>query len=86
MFTDSPPDATGLYRLLKAMQEEGYLRSEWDVEGSGPARHVYALTDSGRQCLRRWADTLESYSRTLQETVVFIRQSVPPKKEGENGR
>jgi DNA-binding PadR family transcriptional regulator len=78
MFSDSAPDATGLYRLLKTMQEEGYLTSEWDVEGSGPAKHVYALTDSGRVCLHRWTDTLETYSRDLQQTVKFIRKSAEP--------
>jgi DNA-binding PadR family transcriptional regulator len=81
IFSDSPPDATGLYRVLKAMEREGYLRSQWDVAGSGPARHVYALTETGRDCLHRWADTLEFYSKTLQQTAKFIRQSTTPKQE-----
>jgi len=81
IFGDSPPDATGLYRALKAMEKEGYLTSEWDVEGGGPAKRVYALTRDGRDCLRRWVDTLESYSKTLQRTVKFVKQSIAPKQK-----
>ncbi len=81
IFSDSPPDATGLYRALKAMEKEGYLTSEWDVEGGGPAKRVYALTRDGRDCLRRWVDTLESYSKTLQRTVKFVKQSIAPKQK-----
>lgn len=82
MFKDHLPDATGLYRVLKTMGTEGYLSSEWDVEGSGPAKHVYRLTDEGRDCLRRWSETLESYAKTLQKTVVFIRHSLTVNSEG----
>jgi len=76
IFCDNPPDNTGLYRVLKAMETEGYLRSDWDTEGSGPAKHIYALTDDGWDCLRRWKDTLESYSCNLQQTVAFVEQSL----------
>ena len=58
------------------MESEGYLRSDWDTEGSGPAKHNYALTDDGWDCLRRWKDTLESYSRNVQQTVAFVGQSL----------
>ena len=81
IFSDSPPDATGLYRVLKAMEEEGYLESNWDVEGSGPAKRVYVLNDDGLDCLHRWVNTLEAYSKTLQLTVKFIKKSMTPKQE-----
>ena len=83
LFSETPPDAAGLYRMLKTMEDEGYLSSEWDIEGSGPAKHVYMLTESGWGCLRRWADTLESYSKALQETVKYIEQSMTLKMEKE---
>jgi DNA-binding PadR family transcriptional regulator len=89
IFCDNPPDNTGLYRVLKAMQTEGYLRSDWDTEGSGPAKRNYALTDAGWGCLHRWKDTLESYSRNLQHTVAFVGkslQSPPSKRKQENAK
>jgi DNA-binding PadR family transcriptional regulator len=81
IFSDSPPDTAGLYRLLKAMEKGGHLKSEWDVEGSGPHKRVYVLTDSGYDCLRRWVNTLESYSKTLQRTVKFIKQSMTLRRD-----
>ncbi len=82
LFSGNPPDPTGLYRALKSMEEDGYLTSEWDVEGGGPARRIYRLTGSGRECLAHWAATLESYSKNLEQTLKFIKQQLvpPPKK------
>ena len=76
IFADCSPDTTGLYRVLKAMELEGYLTSDWDMEGSGPARRVYALTDTGRDCLRQWAWTLERYAQNLAQTQEYIEQSL----------
>ena len=73
LFSRRPPDNTGLYRLLKAMEEEGYLTSAWDVEGSGPAKRIYVLTETGQDCLERWVETLDAYCRDLRQTVSFIR-------------
>ncbi|MCC6144594.1 MAG: PadR family transcriptional regulator [Candidatus Hydrogenedentes bacterium] len=75
MFADTPPDPTGLYRALKLMEQEGYLASWWDVEGSGPARHVYRLTEEGRDCLHHWVDTLQTYAGSVRKTVSFLRES-----------
>ena len=75
-FANCSPDTTGLYRVLKAMEMEGYLTSDWDVEGSGPARRVYALTETGRDCLRQWAGTLERYAHNLGQTLEYIERSL----------
>ena len=82
MFRDSQPDATGLYRTLRAMESEGHLKSAWEVDGPGPARHVYLLTAEGYECLRRWADTLESYAKTVQRTVRYIEKCLAPFSQG----
>jgi DNA-binding PadR family transcriptional regulator len=67
--------------VLKDMEKGGYLDAQWDVEGSGPGKRVYMLTDKGRDCLRRWIETLEAYSKTLQQTVKFIKKSAASKTE-----
>jgi DNA-binding PadR family transcriptional regulator len=51
----APPDVGGLYRLLRGLESDGSLRSRWATNpGSGPARRVYELTDSGRNALDGW--------------------------------
>jgi DNA-binding PadR family transcriptional regulator len=85
-FGDDPPDSAGLYRVLKAMETEGHLRSTWDTRGSGPAKRVYVLTNAGRGCLRRWVRTLESYSHNLQKTVRFLKNSLAPSRQEARAR
>jgi DNA-binding PadR family transcriptional regulator len=76
-FAENPPDSAGLYRVLKMMEAEGMLTSEWNTEGSGPAKRVYRINQAGWDCLNRWAVTLEAYSENLRNTVEFIRKSFP---------
>jgi poly-beta-hydroxybutyrate-responsive repressor len=54
-----------LYRLLRALEEEALVTSEWDDESPGPAKRRYALTDHGRHLLDQWAAALrKSQERT----------------------
>jgi len=51
-------DVGNLYRVLRALEEEGIVASEWSAELPGPAKRTYELTDSGRRLLDRWAEAL----------------------------
>ena len=54
-----------LYRLLRALEEEGLVVSEWDETSPGPAKRRYAITAQGRLLLEQWVDALRhSQSRT----------------------
>ena len=48
-------DPGALYRLLRELETEGYITSEWTTAGTGPARRYYSLTDSGWLKLRSGA-------------------------------
>lgn len=67
MFGGKKPDATGIYRQLKRMEEAGLITSKWDTPAEGSAKRLFTLTDKGRRCLRRWIDALACYQLTLQE-------------------
>lgn len=67
MFGGKKPDATGIYRQLKRMEEAGLITSKWDTPAEGSAKRLFTLTDKGRHCLRRWIDALACYQLTLQE-------------------
>ena len=47
-----------LYRLLRALEEEGLVSSEWDASSPGPAKRRYALTAAGAHLLEQWAEAL----------------------------
>jgi DNA-binding PadR family transcriptional regulator len=51
-------DLGNLYRLLRSLEEEGIVGSEWDEGLPGPAKRVYRLTESGRALLAGWAAAL----------------------------
>jgi PadR family transcriptional regulator PadR len=58
-------DAGNLYRVLRALEEDGIVRSEWNAELPGPAKRTYELTEDGVNLLDRWADAL----RETQERI-----------------
>jgi PadR family transcriptional regulator PadR len=58
-------DPGGLYRCLRAMDEEGLVRSTWEPSASGPARRTYELTDEGREWLHLVAGSLAEVARSL---------------------
>lgn len=51
-------DPGGLYRALRAMEQEGLMNSLWETSDMGPARRTYELTEEGRDWLHAWAGTL----------------------------
>ena len=67
MFGGKKPDATGIHRALKRMEEAELVTSEWETPEEGSAKRLFTLTDKGRHCLRRWIDALACYELTLEE-------------------
>jgi len=66
-------DPGGLYRCLRAMDEEGLVRSNWQPSSRGPARRTYTLTREGQDWLHAMAGTLAEAQRALN---VFHRRYV----------
>jgi PadR family transcriptional regulator, regulatory protein PadR len=52
-------DLGGLYRVLRALEEDGLVRSEWDAAEPGPAKRRYEITPQGRELLRAWVKALQ---------------------------
>jgi poly-beta-hydroxybutyrate-responsive repressor len=60
-----PIDMGNLYRILRALEEEGLVRSEWQSDAPGPARRSYELTGAGRKLLDTWAESLRAMHRRI---------------------
>lgn len=58
-------DPGGLYRALRAMEQEGLMRSGWQTSEIGPARRTYELTEEGADLLHAWAATLRKTKQAL---------------------
>src|SRR5213080_3492865 len=59
-------DIGNLYRLLRTLEEERLVRSEWSADLPGPAKRTYELTDEGRRLLDRWAEALRQAQADVQ--------------------
>jgi PadR family transcriptional regulator, regulatory protein PadR len=51
-------DVGNLYRVLRALEEEGIVTSEWSGDLPGPAKRTYELTEAGSRLLDRWVESL----------------------------
>src|SRR2546421_2046859 len=59
-------DVGNLYRLLRALEAEDLVSSEWSAELPGPAKRTYELTPEGRRLLDRWAEALREAQDDVQ--------------------
>jgi PadR family transcriptional regulator, regulatory protein PadR len=53
-------DVGNLYRVLRALEEDGVVTSEWQADLPGPAKRTYALTDDGHALLAAWLEALDA--------------------------
>jgi DNA-binding PadR family transcriptional regulator len=63
--SDSQVDRSALYRTLRTLEENGFVRSRWETESTGPARRVYSLAKPGREHLREWGQLMERLGGAL---------------------
>ena len=75
MFGAAMPHHTGIYRMLKAMQDEGLVVSKWELDGSGPARREFRLTRKGRACMSQWRATLADYRDAVDELLTILERT-----------
>jgi DNA-binding PadR family transcriptional regulator len=56
-----PPDITGIYRILRRLEAQGYLTSEVKPPLRGPERKIFRITPEGKKYLQDWIKALEEY-------------------------
>lgn len=69
MFGDSRPDATGVYRYLRLMEERELLEQFEEREGENKYKKKYRITETGKECLENWKGTLTAYAKAIEELV-----------------
>lgn len=74
IFACHPPDHTGIYRALQAMEKEDLVTSHWEHPDKGLPRRHYRLTAKGKACLDRWKQTLQNYRRTVDALLAFVQE------------
>jgi len=74
LMSGKKPDRTGLYRLLDTLEEQGVVTHTKTRSKLGPSKYTYELTDSGKECLAKWIDTLDGYQQAIAELVTMMRK------------
>jgi poly-beta-hydroxybutyrate-responsive repressor len=78
-------DPGGLYRCLRALDEDGLVRSAWQPSSRGPARRIYTLTAEGQDWLDAMAGSLAEVHRVLsmyRRRYVRLNDEIRPSDEG----
>jgi DNA-binding PadR family transcriptional regulator len=79
---DGVPDQAAIYRLLRQMELNGTVKSQWATKSSGPARRSYQITPKGRKLLSAWAQSIEERRERLGRLLAAYREvtSSPSRK------
>lgn len=75
-FLPKQPDIGHLYRVLRAMEAEGLVTSEWSQDTSGPLKRVYRLTPAGHEALHRWLEGVRALKAWLDGFVERCEKEV----------
>jgi PadR family transcriptional regulator len=67
-------DVGNLYRVLRALEEEGIVASEWSADLPGPAKRTYELTEAGNRLLDRWVESLRDTQGVIAKFIERYEQ------------
>ena len=74
-------NSSAIYRMLRDMEEKGWVTSAWDEEqAQGPPRRVYHLTALGDEVLALWTQDLEESRKKIGYLLGVYRHHM---EEGE---
>ena len=74
-------DQGNFYRLLRQLEKDALVTSEWDVTSGGPAKRIYSITEAGEQYLEMWAGSLSNYQKMLDQFFNLYNPFFPPYRD-----
>ncbi len=64
-FEQDPVDLSTIYRVLRSLEDRGFVLSHWNTSNAGPARRLYRITSEGDRYLAWWVQDLRETDRVL---------------------
>ncbi|MEA2015838.1 MAG: helix-turn-helix transcriptional regulator [Actinomycetota bacterium] len=65
-FTGAGSDPGAIYRTLKLLDKDGFIKPEWKTEESGPAKKIYSVTREGTELLSSWIEEIEERKKVFE--------------------
>lgn len=88
-FRRAPAEPGVVYKVLRALEDTGAIRSQWSAQESGPARRYYEITARGRDLLRHRVHQLRRYldrvERLLADYTHLTGDGLGGEAPAENG-
>lgn len=72
-------DQGNFYRLLRQLEKDSLVTSEWDTSTGGPAKRIYSITAAGEEYLDVWAGSLNQYQQLLNSFFNLYNPFYTPK-------
>ena len=63
-----------LYRVMRRMEDAGWVCSQWEQGGKGPQRRVYTITDGGKEALSSEIAVFEQRKTSIETLLTRYRQ------------
>lgn len=68
------PDSAAVYRMLRELEKDGLVRSEWEHGESGPSKRVYYLTPQGEARLKVWVKAFKERVEMLNAFIALCEK------------
>ena len=65
-FTEAGSDPGAIYRTLKLLDSEGFIKSKWETNEAGPAKKIYSITDEGLELLSSWVAKIKERKKIFE--------------------
>lgn len=62
-----------IYALLRRLERDGLVMSDWDIQETGPPRRIYHVTGDGLQYLKGFLERLKRASQMIH--ILLAEQS-----------
>jgi PadR family transcriptional regulator PadR len=69
-------DTGGTYRVLRRLEEQGFVVSRWTAGEAGPQRREYDLTAEGRALLAHWREHLAERKATIDAVIGGVDEAL----------
>ena len=77
-------ESGSVYTILRRMEHNGLLTSEWDVNVSGPDRRVYRVSEDGVEALRSGLEAVVNRKALMDDLAAFYYTNF--QQDREHGR
>ena len=65
-FTLASSDPGAIYRTLRLLESEGFIKSKWETTEPGPAKKIYSITEDGSEMLSSWIAEIKERKKTFE--------------------